>query len=82
MPVFLFMWPTRCRGSLILLQAKFTLRRPGIGFPNLRPVCLYHTSAGLEIKRDRTRRWRLGIPKIEEQSDCFFRRALSIAVPP
>ena len=63
MPVFLSSWPTRCKGSFILLQAKLTLRRPGIGFPNLRPVCLYHTSARLEIKRDRTRRRRLGIPK-------------------
>ena len=54
MPVFLSMWPTRCKGSFILFQAKLTPRRPGIGFPNLRPVCLYHTSARLEIKRERT----------------------------
>ena len=36
MPVFLSMWPTRCKGSFILFQAKLTPRRPGIGFPALR----------------------------------------------
>ena len=54
MLVFLSMWPTRCRGSFILLQAKLNLRRPGIGFPNLRRVCLYHTFTRLETKCDRT----------------------------
>ena len=63
MPVFSSMRPTRCKGSFILFQAKLTLRRPDIGFPRLRHLCLYHTPARLKIKRDRTQRWRLGIPK-------------------
>ena len=71
MPVLLSMWPTGCRGSFILFQAKLTLRRPCIGFPNLRPVCLYHMSASLQIKRDRTRRRRLGIPKLRSKATAF-----------
>ena len=67
MPVFLSMWPTRGWGSFILFRAKLTLRRAGVGFPNLRPVCLYHTSARVEIKHDRTRRRRLGVPKFRSK---------------
>ena len=61
--VLLRSWLLRSRVGDSQERPSPTYRRPGIGFPNPRPVCLYHTSARLEIKRDRTRRRRLGIPK-------------------
>ena len=71
MPVCLFMWPERCKGSFILFQPKLTFRRLGIGFSNLRRVCLCHTSARLEKKRDRNRRRSLGIPKSRSKVNAY-----------